>query len=120
MKKSDLVTRVAIEAPLSKSAAGAALYAVLTATADALANGEIVTLAGFGTFSTKTHPARQGAIHSRREHRHRDLNEAFVQGGKSASRRSQPTVQEEARSVSWLDDGSPPCPHGRRYRWIVQ
>lgn len=60
MKKSDLVARVATEAPLSRSAAEAAVNAVFTAIGDALANGETVTLAGFGTFSTKARPPRQG------------------------------------------------------------
>ena len=60
MKKSDLVTRVATQASLSRPVADAAVNALLTAIADALANGETVTLARFGTFPTKTRPARQG------------------------------------------------------------
>ena len=59
MKKSDLVTRVATQASLSRPVADAAVNALLTAIADARANGEAVTLARFRTFPPKSRPARQ-------------------------------------------------------------
>ena len=60
MKKSDIVERVAGEAGVTKSAAEDAVGAVFSAIAGALARGEEVTVAGFGKFSRKNRPARQG------------------------------------------------------------
>lgn len=60
MKKSDLASHVATQASLSKAAAEGAVSAVFAAISDALAREEAVTIAGFGTFSTKRRPARQG------------------------------------------------------------
>ena len=60
MKKSDLTARVASEASLSKADADGAVNAMFSAISDALANGETVSIAGFGTFSTRARAARQG------------------------------------------------------------
>ena len=60
MKKSDLASHVATQASLSKVAADGAVSAVFAAISDALAREEAVTIAGFGTFSTRRRPARQG------------------------------------------------------------
>ena len=60
MKKSDIASHVASHASLSRAAADAAVNAVFTAITDALAEGESVTITGFGTFSTRARPARQG------------------------------------------------------------
>ena len=60
MKKSDIASHVASDASLSRAAADAAVNAVFTAITDALAKGETVTITGFGTFSTRARPARQG------------------------------------------------------------
>ena len=60
MKKSDVVSRVAARASLSKAGAAAAADAVFEAIKDALARGESVTITGFGTFSTTSPPARTG------------------------------------------------------------
>ena len=60
MKKSDISNHVAADTSLSKADAEGAVNAVLSAISDALARGESVTIAGFGTFSTKRRPARQG------------------------------------------------------------
>ncbi len=59
MKKSDLSALVAAEASLSKVDAESAVNAVLGSIGDALAKGETVSIAGFGTFSVKDRPARQ-------------------------------------------------------------
>ena len=61
MKKSDIAGRVADRAGLSRSAAGNAVDAVFVAVAEALGNGEEVRIAGFGTFTTKSRPARTGS-----------------------------------------------------------
>ena len=45
---------------LSQSAAGNTVDAVFVAVGDALANGEEVRIVGFGTFTTKSRPARTG------------------------------------------------------------
>ena len=60
MKKSDLSARVAAEVSLSKADAESAVNAVLGSIGDALAKEETVSIAGFGTFSVKDRPARQG------------------------------------------------------------
>ena len=62
MKKSDIVARVATRASLPRFRAESALNAILEAIGDALARGETVTFAGFGTFSTRTRTARRDAI----------------------------------------------------------
>ncbi|HYN15275.1 MAG TPA: HU family DNA-binding protein [Terriglobales bacterium] len=58
MKKSQLVTKVASEAGISKKQASAALDATLNSVTSALKKGERVTLVGFGTFATSQRKAR--------------------------------------------------------------
>ena len=60
MNKRELAAQVATRISLSKSDADAAVSAVFSAIADALASGETVTIAGFGAFSTRSRPARPG------------------------------------------------------------
>ena len=60
MKKSDIAAQVADKTSVSKGDAEAAVNAVLGTITDALARGESVSIAGFGTFTVKHHPARQG------------------------------------------------------------
>ena len=60
MNKSELSARVADAASLSGTQAASAVNAVFLAIADALARGETVTVAGFGTFTTRRREARQG------------------------------------------------------------
>ena len=60
MKKSDISDQVAAKTSLSKADAAGALDAVLDVISDALAPGESVRIAGFGSFSVKSLPERQG------------------------------------------------------------
>ncbi len=60
MKKADLTAHVAAQVALPKVAADPAVSVVLAAIGDALARDEAVAIAGFGTFSTRSRPARQG------------------------------------------------------------
>ena len=60
MPRSELCARVAAHSSLSKAYNTAALGARTSTIADALAEGETVTVAGFGTFTARTHTARQG------------------------------------------------------------
>ena len=60
MKKSDILNRIASEALVTKLAADAAFNVVFSSIGEALARGESVTIAGFGTFSAKRRPARTG------------------------------------------------------------
>ena len=60
MTKSELSTQVAAQASLTKASADAAVNAVFSAITDALANGETVTLTGFGTFTVRSREAREG------------------------------------------------------------
>ena len=45
---------------MTRAAADRLVGAVFSTIADALADGETVTIAGFGTLSTKDRPAREG------------------------------------------------------------
>ena len=60
MNKSDLVAMVAEKANLTKKVASQAVEATLASIGDALANGEKVTLVGFGTFEVRHRAARKG------------------------------------------------------------
>ena len=60
MNKTELVAAVAAKAELTKKDADAAVTAVFDAVKDALADGDKVSLVGFGTFSVKTRAARTG------------------------------------------------------------
>ncbi len=60
MKRSDMAVYVAREASLSKAVAEAAVNAVFEAVGDALTRGDKVTVSGFGTFATRSRPARTG------------------------------------------------------------
>ena len=60
MNKSDLTSHLAAQASLSRTEASFVVNAVFSAITDALAKGEPVAIAGFGTFTTRTRAARQG------------------------------------------------------------
>ncbi len=60
MNKSELVDSMASAAGISKAAADKSLNAFLDAVTNALADGDKVTLVGFGTFSTSDRAERQG------------------------------------------------------------
>ena len=60
MKKAEIVERVAGEAGIARQAAQAAVGRVFDAIAEALARGEDVSIVGFGRFSRKDRPAREG------------------------------------------------------------
>lgn len=60
MNKAELSARIAARTSMSKADVDATVSAVFSTIADALASGETVRIAGFGTFSTKSRSARQG------------------------------------------------------------
>ena len=60
MTKTQLAALVAAETSMSKAGADIAVNAVFSTIAGALASGETVAISGFGTFSTKSRPARLG------------------------------------------------------------
>ncbi|MEN9726456.1 MAG: DNA-binding protein HU-beta [Pseudomonadota bacterium] len=60
MNKTELIDAVAGAADLSKASAARAVDAVTDAILAALAKGDNVALAGFGTFAVKERAARQG------------------------------------------------------------
>lgn len=60
MNKSELVDSMASAAGISKAAAEKSLTGFLDAVTNALADGDKVTLVGFGTFSVTNRAARQG------------------------------------------------------------
>ena len=60
MTRSELCARVAARSSLSKDDVAAALGALTSTIADALAEDETVTIAGFGKFTARTRAARPG------------------------------------------------------------
>ncbi len=60
MNKAQLIESVALEAGISKVAAKRAVDAVVNATIQTLREGDKLSLAGLGTFSVATRPARTG------------------------------------------------------------
>ena len=60
MNKTDLITSIAKESGLSKKDAAAALDATVDAIKTALAENDTVRILGFGSFSVKERPERQG------------------------------------------------------------
>ena len=60
MNKSELIDAIADSADISKSSLCHALDAVVGSIQGALANGDSVSLVGFGTFSVKHRAARTG------------------------------------------------------------
>ncbi len=60
MNKSEIAGHVADRTGVGRSAAGDAVDAVFEAVGEALARGEDVRIVGFGTFSTRSRPARTG------------------------------------------------------------
>jgi DNA-binding protein HU-beta len=60
MNKSELIEVIATQADISKSAAGRALDAVVSAITEAVAAGDSVTLVGFGSFKSSVRAARTG------------------------------------------------------------
>ena len=60
MNRRELTANVAAGASLSKSEAASAVSAVFEAITEALEKGDPVTIAGFGTFTTRNRPAREG------------------------------------------------------------
>jgi DNA-binding protein HU-beta len=60
MNKAELISAMAEKACLTKVDAKAALEAFVCATSGALANGDKLSLIGFGTFQVVKRPARKG------------------------------------------------------------
>ena len=60
MNKSELIKSIANKAELTNKQAGAALDALISSIAEALKDGDNVTLMGFGSFEAKNRPAREG------------------------------------------------------------
>lgn len=60
MNKADLVNSIAKKTGLSKLKSNEVIDAFVSAVSESLANGEKVTLVGFGTFTTSKRDARKG------------------------------------------------------------
>lgn len=60
MNKSELIEAIATSADIPKTTATKVLDAVVDSITGALKAGDSVTLVGFGTFSVKERPARDG------------------------------------------------------------
>ena len=62
MNRQNLIDKIADATGLTKKGSGDALDATLNAIADALAEGEKVSLVGFGTFEARARAARRRRI----------------------------------------------------------
>jgi DNA-binding protein HU-beta len=60
MNKADLVAKVSEHTALPKGTAEVAVNTVFNAITDAMAKGDTIAIAGFGTFVVKARSARQG------------------------------------------------------------
>jgi len=60
MTKAELVTKIASASGITKSQAEKAVDGFVTAVSDALAEGDKITLVGFGTFSIGARSEREG------------------------------------------------------------
>jgi DNA-binding protein HU-beta len=60
MNKSDLIEAMAADAGVSKAAAGKALDSLMKNVKKTLKGGGKLVLVGFGSFSVKERPAREG------------------------------------------------------------
>ena len=60
MNKSELIAKIAEKSGLNQKDAGKALDGLTQAVSDALANGENVTMVGFGTFKVTERKAKKG------------------------------------------------------------
>ncbi len=60
MRKADIAAEIAGRTSLTKAQAKSAVNAVFEVIRDALANGDTVSVTGFGRFSTKSRPTRTG------------------------------------------------------------
>ena len=60
MNKSELIDAIAAQTELSKVASAKALDAVISTIVDAVANGDGVSLVGFGAFKAADRAAREG------------------------------------------------------------
>ena len=60
MNKGELIDEIARKADVTKKQADAVLSAALEAIMEAVANGEKVTLVGFGSFESRERKAREG------------------------------------------------------------
>jgi DNA-binding protein HU-beta len=60
VNKTDLIEHMALQADISKAAAGRALEALISGVVGTLKKGDSVTLVGFGTFAVSTRAARTG------------------------------------------------------------
>ena len=60
MTKTDLIAQVAANTEMSKKSAEAAVNAVFDALSKGMAEGEKITISGFGTFEVRERAERQG------------------------------------------------------------
>ncbi|HSM28302.1 MAG TPA: HU family DNA-binding protein [Thioalkalivibrio sp.] len=60
MNKSELIEAIAAEADVPTAQAGRVLDAMVSVVGNALADGEQVSMVGFGTFLVRERPARSG------------------------------------------------------------
>lgn len=60
MNKTDLIDHIALQADISKAAAGRAIDALIDGVTTSLKKGESVSLVGFGSFAVTKRAARSG------------------------------------------------------------
>ena len=109
MNQSDVAGRVAAEVAFLKADAEVAVKAVLETLSDALARGESVSIAGFGTLSVKHREAGPAGTQSpdRRSRPDCRLDRSLAQGPKGALRRGELTLALHGRGRCVLRPGVP-------------
>lgn len=60
MNKKELISKIAEKENITKKAAGEQLAAIVSTITDAIVGGQEVQITGFGKFSVKDRPAREG------------------------------------------------------------
>ena len=105
MNKAELSSHVAAEISMPGAAADRVVSAVFAAVAEALARGDTVSIAGFGSFTTRTRAAPPGPQpRYRGKYRHRRFEGAGVQGREGAQRGCQrPDMTHTAAPVDTGD-----------------
>lgn len=82
MTKTDLIAQVAANTEMSKKSAEMAVNAAFEALGKAMAEGEKISISGFGTFEVRERAERQGINpRTRRADHHRCFQEHRVQAG---------------------------------------
>lgn len=80
MNKTEFIAAVAAKEGLEKKTAEKAVNAVIACIGDALASGDKIQIAGFGTFEVRERAAKTARPQNRRDHRRPRMQGSRFQG----------------------------------------